>query len=632
MRIPYLEYLQCLQSLHAPLPTLLFAALLYLVAPASAQAQTQNNAQPTYIFASVPSGAASQVAAFSVDSAGALKAVPGSPFTETREGGFVAVDPLNQFVFVLNAASNDISVFAIDPATGVLAELSAAGSPFAAPAPQSGEVPPTQPTAMATFKGANGDYLYVAYRNGPAPSPTTTGAIVQFQIGTVTEPLNPVSTTTFEATPINIVINPQGFLYAALQIIQNPNLSVPILGVDIFAIDSTTGALGQPNSSNSNLKEASIALNPAGTFLFDGAGSSAASMIESAPIQSDGSTGPPEQVVLGSSSQPSAMLVDGAGRFLYVREGAQTVVYAIDPTTGALATPSLPVPQLPLSPGNTVADPLEAYLYSLQRGQLQVLHIDPISGALAQIGPTQDISDGGGSGGLAITNSAAPTVAGLNAGFAPPALSFPDTSATQPSQPELIHLTNTGTQPLDITLSSIVITGADAADFVLTQSCTTPLQPHASCTISIIFTPAIAAPRQAMLTVTDAAGTQSALLSGTGLSAQPGASLAPSTLTFAPTAIASSAASQSVVLINSGDATLHISSILAGGINSTDFAIASATGSTTAAPAVCTTTTPYPPNASCSITIAFTPLGAGARSASIIIADDAPGSTQTVLL
>jgi 6-phosphogluconolactonase (cycloisomerase 2 family) len=632
MRFSCLQWLKCLRS---PLRTALFAALLYLFAPASAQAQAQAPAQATtaapYLFASIPAGSASQVAAFSVDSSGALTAVPGSPFAESHEGGFVAVDPLNQFVFVLNATSSLISVFAIDPATGKLAELISAGSPFAAPAPQSGGSPPAQPTAMATFKTANGnEYLYVTYRNGPE---ALTGAIEEFQIGTASQPLSPIATTTTEGTPVSIAVSPQGYLYAGIQVVLGSGAAPPspTPGVAVFVIDPDSGQLRPSAFANSNLAEDFVTLNPAGTFLFDGSGSSSVSMVESAQIQSDGSAAPPAFIKLGSSSQPNSMLVDGAGHFLYVRQGAQTVVYSIDQISGALVTPSVSVPQFSLNPGTTVADPIEPYLYSLQSGQLQVFHVDPNSGSLTQVGPTVDVADGGGSGGLAMTNSAAPTIAGLNAGFSPPALNFPDTPITQHSPAELIHLTNTGSEALDVTLSSIAISGADANDFALAQSCTTPLQPRATCTISIVFTPTVAALRQATLTVTDTAGTQTAMLSGTGLAAQPGVNLAPSTVTFAVTQIDTAAAPQSVVLANTGDANLHISSILVSGSNSPDFTVASSPSSP-GAPAGCATATVYPPNASCSITIAFTPLGAGARSASIIIADDAPGSTQTVLL
>jgi hypothetical protein len=613
----------CLQS---PLRTLVFTALSYLFAPAAAHAQSAST-PPPYLFASVPNGTTSNVAAFSVDPSGTLTPVTGSPFPESREGGLVAVDPLNQFVFVLNGASNDISVLSIAPNTGALAELTAAGSPFAAPVPSSGGTAPTGPTSMATFKGATADYLYVAYRNGPFPS---TGTIVEFQIGTATQPLTPISTTVFETTPLTIVISPQGYLYAALQSTDQPS------GVGVFAIDPGSGALNpESDTAAIHFSEQTVAINPAGTFLFDGWGM-ATGGIEASPILPDGSALPDPTsapILLQSlNSPPSAMLVDGTGQLLYVEEHGQAAVYLIDPTTGTLSTPPPTSTQLALTlnPGNTIADPIEPYLYTLTSGRVHVLRItDFTSGSLSEL-PKSPYNVGNGSNGLAMTNSAAPTIPGLAAGLTPSILNFPDTPVTQPSAVELVHLTNTGTQTLDITPTAIAIIGADLSDFSLTQNCPPQLQPRVSCIISITFQPTLSGARQATLTVPDAAGTQSAQLVGTGVAAQSGVTIAPTSLTFASTQTGTASAPQSVTLTNSGAATLHISSILVGGQNPGDFAIA-AGPALSGAPSPCAPTA-YAPNASCSITIAFSPLGAGARSASINIADDAPGSTQTVLL
>jgi hypothetical protein len=615
-----------ISCLHSPCRTLVFAAVLYLFAPEPAHAQSPST-PPTYLFASIPNGTTSNVAAFSVDPSGTLTPVSGSPFTESHEGGLVSVDPLNQFVFVLNATSSDISVLSIDP-TGALAELTAAGSPFTAPMPSFGGRAPTGPTSMATFKGTSANYLYVAYRTGPFPS---TGAIVQFQIGTAAQPLIPISTMDFEATPLTIVVSPQGHLYAALQ--STPQGNQPS-GVGVFAIDPASGALNSESDAAAiHFNEQTLAINPAGTFLFDGWGASTGG-VEGSPILADGSAVPnpaSTPILLQSlNSPPSAMLVDGTGQLLYVEEHGQAVVCLIDPMTGSLSTLPPSNTQLPLtlSLGNTVADPIEPYLYTLTSGQVHVLRIDLTSGSLAELhGSPYNV--GNGSNGLATTNSTSPTISGLAAGLTPSVLNFPDTPVTQPSAPELVHLNNTGTQPLDVTTSAIAITGADQSDFSLTQNCPPLLASPGNCTINITFQPTQSGARQATLIVPDAAGTQSAELLGTGV-AQSGVSLAPSALIFATTQISNTAATLSVTLTNSGAATLHISSILVSGQNSPDFAIATGPAES-GAPPPCALTS-YAPNASCSITIAFSPLGAGARSASINIADDAPGSTQTVLL
>jgi len=96
--------------------------------------------------------------------------------------------------------------------------------------------------------------------------------------------------------------------------------------------------------------------------------------------------------------------------------------------------------------------------------------------------------------------------------------------------------------------------------------------------------------------------------------------MAPVSLSFPSTLQGATSPPQTVTLTSSGAAALHISSVLLTGANANDFAMNSACSG------------PYPANASCPITVTFSPLGDGARAASITIADDAPGSMQMVPL
>jgi len=96
---------------------------------------------------------------------------------------------------------------------------------------------------------------------------------------------------------------------------------------------------------------------------------------------------------------------------------------------------------------------------------------------------------------------------------------FPSEPAGQQSGPEPITLTSTGTAPL--TLNSLVVSGAQAADFAETDNCGAPttLAVGAYCTITITFTPASVGNRSAILTVSDNASPskQTVALSGKGL-------------------------------------------------------------------------------------------------------------------
>jgi hypothetical protein len=71
---------------------------------------------------------------------------------------------------------------------------------------------------------------------------------------------------------------------------------------------------------------------------------------------------------------------------------------------------------------------------------------------------------------------------------------------------------------------------------------------------------------------------------------------------------------------NSGATTLHISSVLAGGANPADFQVTNACSGA------------FPVAATCTIAVAFSPLGAGQRTANITISDDAADSPQSVQL
>src|SRR5207302_643605 len=98
-----------------------------------------------------------------------------------------------------------------------------------------------------------------------------------------------------------------------------------------------------------------------------------------------------------------------------------------------------------------------------------------------------------------------------------------------------VTLTNNGGAPLNLT--SITITGAQAADFAFAAGNTCPtgagsVAPGASCTISVSFTPLAPGVRAAAVNITDdAAGSpQSVSLAGTGIA--PAVTLAPINLAF----------------------------------------------------------------------------------------------------
>ena len=216
-------------------------------------------------------------------------------------------------------------------------------------------------------------------------------------------------------------------------------------------------------------------------------------------------------------------------------------------------------------------------------------------------------------------------VTGLSVGvpqasFSPTSLTFASQGVGTTSAAQTITLSNPGTDTLSI--SSIALTGTNAADFKQTNTCGTSIAAKANCTISLTFDPAAVGSRTASLSVTDnanntAGSVQTAGLTGTGTGVQK-ISFSPTSLSFPSTNVGSSSAAQSITVSNPGTATLTISSI---SITPTgDYTQTNTCGSSLAV------------GSTCSITVTFKPAASGTRTASISVADGATGSPQTVAL
>ena len=175
-----------------------------------------------------------------------------------------------------------------------------------------------------------------------------------------------------------------------------------------------------------------------------------------------------------------------------------------------------------------------------------------------------------------------------------------------------IQLTNTGNATL--TIKKIAIAGANGSDFTQTNTCGTSVVAGGSCTFTVVFTPSWTGARVGSLTITDNASptTQTANLTGNGLA--PAVAFSPSSLTFADQTISTASSSQSVTLTNNGQTALAISSLAIGGSNPSDFAQTNNCGTSLAI------------NATCTITVTFTPTEAWGRTAAIWMNDNALGS------
>ena len=205
---------------------------------------------------------------------------------------------------------------------------------------------------------------------------------------------------------------------------------------------------------------------------------------------------------------------------------------------------------------------------------------------------------------------------GTTAKLSPKSLTFSAQLVGTTSPAKTVTLTNVGTTSLSIT--GIAITGTNPRNFAQTHTCGSSLAAGASCTMRVTFKPTTSGLRSAALSVSDsAAGSpQIASLSGTGVVSGPNATLSPTSVTFAAQLVGTTSPGKSVTLTNFGSTTLSITSITASG----DFSQTHSCGSSVA------------PLASCTISVTFKPTQIGTRTGTLSIADNAPGSPQSVAL
>ena len=580
---------------------------------------TAQTPQQQYVYGSVPlTTATSQVAAYAKNGqTGALSAVAGSPFADSLQGGAMAIDGLGHFLFVVNTSTSNISMYQIDQSTGNLTQVP--GSPFSTGPTENLNMAATSPVCLAAEK--SGQFLYVGYRFGNF---TGEGAINEYLIDTANQQLVPLSaqpTTDIASAPIGMVTDPKGLhLYVGLGL--NPSTGVQDAGTNVYSIDPVTGVLGLTGTPGNAISAGrSIAIDPQGRFFFDGWGTTLGTIDSALISPADGTALTGISSVNSANEVPAAMLVDSSGKFLYVQQGSAPVVYAINQTTGALAVPPAAIAVLSFSPDSAAADPLGPYLYSLQNDGVHGFLIDAQSGNLSEI-TGSPFGGTAAQGALTISGTTAQAVSGPVAAIFPSSEDFGTVTVGQSSSSKLITLTNTGGQSLS--LSSVSVTGGNPSDFVATPNCSFPtvLAPNASCTVSVVFSPTVVGTRQASLAATDNApgSPQSIPLSGTGAAPLPAVTLMPGSLTFASTPQGSTSPAQSITVTSSGAATLHITSVLPGGSNPADFQVTNACSGA------------YPVAATCSISVTFSPLGAGQRTASLTITDDAPDSPQSVQL
>ncbi len=196
--------------------------------------------------------------------------------------------------------------------------------------------------------------------------------------------------------------------------------------------------------------------------------------------------------------------------------------------------------------------------------------------------------------------------------FNPAGLVFPAQSLGTTSQSQTVTLTNGDTPQ---TISGIVVSGANAGDFLETSTCpvNSPLGVGTTCTLTVSFTPSASGIRKAAIVITDTAPGSPQVLNLTGNTST--VSLSASALNFGVQAVGTVSPIQSVTVTNSGTTPLAFSSIVASG----DF-FESDTCSRT----------PIQPGSNCIVQVAFAPSAAVASVGTVTLTDNGSGSPQVI--
>jgi uncharacterized repeat protein (TIGR01451 family) len=135
-------------------------------------------------------------------------------------------------------------------------------------------------------------------------------------------------------------------------------------------------------------------------------------------------------------------------------------------------------------------------------------------------GPTDHTSSGSAcdlkSNAVSVLRQLAPAP---TASVSPSTVSFGSVAVGSSSGPTGITLTNNG--PGNLNVSSVSLSGPNAGDFSVTNTCSGPVPASGTCSAFVTFTPTGTGTRTATLTFTDNAGTQTVSLAGNGTPGPP---------------------------------------------------------------------------------------------------------------
>ncbi|HTP67505.1 MAG TPA: choice-of-anchor D domain-containing protein [Dongiaceae bacterium] len=612
----------------APLSLLMILLSSLLIGPLS-HAQT---AQP-YLFVEIPPSPtqpiAGMLAFFRSDTTGALTLLPDSVSTFHDACVPSAIDPNGRFLY--SFCGDGASMYAIDTTTLALSEVS--NAPFAASQLQGF-------FTSAIIAESSGHFVYVIKQSESATELTRNFYLDTFQVDAVTPTLVPLSSQPLDLVGAGtIVVDPNGHGLALFVNQQNAGAN-PDAVLYLITFDPVTGVPtfdpggGQIVGQNAR----ALAISPTGIFLALSYGVSVGNLSSYAISSTSFTLSNPAVYELGPDQTPAGKYVIGGS--IFFNPGSQILYVQSAPpdfSGGGLPFQLFDPPSLLLLPSSPLAltdaiafadglpDPQGPFVYSSpSSGGLSVFYVDPISGHASQTGTISapfnpelgflppKIASLGPNGGQ---GTSGPVLS-----LSVPSLTFPQTTSGQSSAAQYVILKNVGTEV--VSLTSISITGINSADFQLTGNCNPlALAANQSCTLAVIYSPTAAGTSVASIVVSSSApqSPQSVSLAGSAIAPISHVSFSPASIVFPATSEGATSSPIVLTLTNAGGAALHITNTSIAGSNVPDFSFAPTTciGAINA-------------GASCTLTVTFTPLAAGLRSATWTVTDDAAGSPHVI--
>lgn len=424
--------------------------------------------------------------------------------------------------------------------------------------------------------------------------------------------------------------NPLTFAGTTVAGQQNPTFQIATLTNTTTAtatpLNISTIALGGTNAADFAIQPSASTCNAGGQVGFDTSCQIAVSFMPQAAgtrsatltvtddavggaqtINITGTAVPPPAVI---SVPPLSLLFSGQG--IGTMSTAQTVTITNSAATGAASLTVSGLTFTGANPGDFAATGCAAAVAPGGTCVISVTFTPTVAGARsATLQIASNATNGLQTIAVSGTGLAAPTATPSGA------VTFPPQAVNSTSVPMNVSLTNSGGSALSIT--SVALSGGDAADFaVVSNGCGTSLGAGTTCIVSLTFTPPSIATFATSLVFTDALGTQTVAISGTGVAGSAGALTLSAPLFFGAVLVGSTSPAQTVTVTNTGGSQITITGVTT--TAGSDFAVTNGC------------TAPVNPGTSCTVGVTFAPTANGTRTGMLTITYNAPGSPQALSL